>query len=102
MLSTTLAMTPIYPLRLTGRDKTDRTAEAATFELLDRDAHDLTSSAWSQLVNREKGRATGFLRVVTAPIHILRRLEINTLGEVTLLRSPGHDFSSGCTTMPPT
>jgi hypothetical protein len=41
MLSTTLAMTPIYPVWLTGRDKTDRTAEAATFELLDRVAHDL-------------------------------------------------------------
>jgi len=29
------------PLWLTGRDKADRTAEAATFELLDRAAHEL-------------------------------------------------------------
>ena len=41
VLSTTLAMTPICPLRLAGRDKTDRTTEAATFELLDRAAHNL-------------------------------------------------------------
>jgi hypothetical protein len=41
MPSTTLAMTPIYPLGLTGRDKTDRTAQTATFKLLGRAAHDL-------------------------------------------------------------
>ena len=41
MASTTLAVTPIYRLGLTGRDKADRAAEAATFELLGRIAHDL-------------------------------------------------------------
>jgi hypothetical protein len=45
MLATALAVTPIYPLRLTSRDKTHRTAEAATFELLDRAAHDLDPPA---------------------------------------------------------
>ena len=40
MSSTTLAVTPIHARRLTGRGKTDRTAEAATLETLDRAAHD--------------------------------------------------------------
>ena len=49
MPSTTLAMTPIYPLRFTSRDKTDRTAQAATFKLLRRAAHNLIlRSCWSQ------------------------------------------------------
>ena len=41
MASTTLAVTPIYRLGLTGRDKADCAAEASTFELLGRIAHDL-------------------------------------------------------------
>jgi hypothetical protein len=41
MPSTTLAMTPIDPLRFTSGDKTDRPAQAATFKLLGRAAHDL-------------------------------------------------------------
>jgi hypothetical protein len=41
MASTTLAVTPIYRLGLTGRDKADCAAEAFTFELLGRIAHDL-------------------------------------------------------------
>jgi hypothetical protein len=36
MPPTTLAMTPIYPLGLTGCDKTDLTAKAATLQLLGR------------------------------------------------------------------
>jgi hypothetical protein len=56
MLSTTLAMTPIYPLRLASRDKTDRPAKAATFELLDRAAHDwiLRTSFKSRSQSRHK------------------------------------------------
>ncbi len=41
MPATTLAMTPIYPLRFTRCDKPDRPAQAATFKLLGRAAHDL-------------------------------------------------------------
>jgi len=41
LLSTTLAMTPVNPLRFTSCDKTDRTAQAATIKLLRRAAHDL-------------------------------------------------------------
>ena len=41
MPSTTLIMTPIYRLGLSGRDKAYCAAEAATFELLARAAHDL-------------------------------------------------------------
>jgi len=41
MASTTLAVTPIYRLGLTGRDKADCAAEASTFELFGRIAHDL-------------------------------------------------------------
>ena len=41
MPSTTLAMTPIYALGLTSRDKTDRAAQTATFKLLGCVAHDL-------------------------------------------------------------
>src|SRR5260370_25293411 len=41
MLSAALAMTPIYPLCLTSRDKTDRTAKAPTSALFDYPAHDL-------------------------------------------------------------
>jgi len=41
MLTTTLAVAPIYALRLTSRDKTDRAAQAATFKLVGRAAHDL-------------------------------------------------------------
>ena len=41
MPSTTLTMTPIYRLGLSGRDKADCAAEAATFKLLGRAAHDL-------------------------------------------------------------
>src|SRR5262249_49637528 len=40
MPATTLAMTPIYPFRFTSGDKTDRPAQAATFKLLGRAAHD--------------------------------------------------------------
>jgi hypothetical protein len=71
MLWTTLAMAPIYPLRLTSRDKTDRTTEAATFGLIDRAAHDpiLPFSAWSQLVSREKRQR--FVPVVT-DLHLRR------------------------------
>lgn len=39
MLTTTLAMAPIYSLRLTGCSKTDSTAQAATFELVSRAGH---------------------------------------------------------------
>jgi len=38
--STTLAMTPVHRLRLTGSDKTHCAAQAATFKLLSRAAHD--------------------------------------------------------------
>src|SRR5262249_24125300 len=41
MLTATLAVAPIYALRLAGRNKTDRVAKTATFELLGRAAHDL-------------------------------------------------------------
>ena len=41
MASATLAVTPIYRLGLTGRDKADCAAEASTFELFGRIAHDL-------------------------------------------------------------
>jgi hypothetical protein len=40
MPSTTLAMTPIYALGLTGRDKPDRSAQTATFKLLGCAAHE--------------------------------------------------------------
>ena len=39
MLSATLAMAPIYSLRLTRRHKADRTAQAAAFELVCHAAH---------------------------------------------------------------
>ena len=39
VLSTTLAMTPIYALGLTSRQKTDCAAQAATLELLGRAGH---------------------------------------------------------------
>src|SRR5262249_36144197 len=51
MPSTTLTMTPIYRLGLSGRDKTDRTAEAATFKLLGRTAHDLISLVLESLTS---------------------------------------------------
>ena len=41
MLATTLAMAPIYSLRLTSRNKTNRAAQAAAFELVCRAAHNL-------------------------------------------------------------
>jgi hypothetical protein len=41
MLATTLAVAPIYPFRLTCRSKAHRAAEALTFELVRRAAHDL-------------------------------------------------------------
>jgi hypothetical protein len=46
MLATTLAMAPIYSLRLAGSAETDRTAQAATFELVGRAAHDLILHLW--------------------------------------------------------
>src|SRR5215472_9774596 len=39
MLTATLAMTPINSFRLTSRQKTDRAAQAATFEFLSRASH---------------------------------------------------------------
>src|SRR5690348_6256166 len=41
MPSTTLTMTPIYRLGLSGRDKPDRAAEATTFQSLDCITHRL-------------------------------------------------------------
>jgi hypothetical protein len=41
MLAATLAMAPIYSLRLTSRNKTDCAAQAAAFELVGRAAHNL-------------------------------------------------------------
>ena len=41
MPSTTLTMTPIYCLGLSGRDKPDRAAEATTFQSLGRITHRL-------------------------------------------------------------
>src|SRR5215469_8155017 len=40
MLATTLAVAPIYSLRLPSCSKTDRSAQATTFELLRRAGHD--------------------------------------------------------------
>jgi len=39
MLTATLAVVPIYSLRLTSRHKTDRAAQAAAFELVSRTGH---------------------------------------------------------------
>lgn len=44
MLAATLTMAPIYSFRLTSRNKTNSTAEAATFELVGRVAHSLAPS----------------------------------------------------------
>ena len=41
MLTATLTMAPIDSFRLTSRNKTDRAAQAATFELVGRAVHDL-------------------------------------------------------------
>ena len=41
MLTATLAVAPIYSFRLTSRNKTDRAAQAAAFELVGRAAHNL-------------------------------------------------------------
>ena len=48
MLPTTLAMTPRHPFRLAGSDEAHRAAEAATFELFGRAAHNLilSTSSW--------------------------------------------------------
>jgi len=56
MLSATLAMTPIYPLGLTGRDKTDRTAQTATFKLLGRAAHALSLAKLGRASARDPPR----------------------------------------------
>jgi hypothetical protein len=40
MLTATLAMAPIYSLRLTSRDETDRAAQAATLEFVSRAGHE--------------------------------------------------------------
>jgi hypothetical protein len=41
MLAATLAVAPIYSLRLTSRNNANRAAQAATFELVGRAAHNL-------------------------------------------------------------
>jgi len=64
MPSTTLAMTPIHRLGLTGRDKMDRATEAATFKLFGCAAHDLI------LLDRRMGE--NFPRKIKMP----RRLDI--------------------------
>src|SRR5436305_10726257 len=48
MLPTTLAMAPRHPFRLAGSDEAHRAAEAATFELFGRAAHNLilSTSSW--------------------------------------------------------
>src|SRR6516162_6845445 len=51
MLTATLAMAPIYSLRLTARNKTDRAAQAAAFELVGRAAHDL-DRPWRRGISR--------------------------------------------------
>jgi antitoxin HigA-1 len=45
MLATTFVMAPIYPFRLTGRDKADRAAQAASCELLGSATHDRFSAS---------------------------------------------------------
>src|SRR5438046_1711409 len=47
-------MAPIDPLRLTSRDKTDRAAQAATFELVGRAAHNLILHVVLESVRRSQ------------------------------------------------
>jgi hypothetical protein len=56
MLTATLAMAPIYSLRLTSRNKTDRAAQAAAFELVGRAAHNLILHSALKLVRGEEAR----------------------------------------------
>ena len=46
VLSTALAMAPIFPFRFASGDKADCSAETAAFELLDRTAHNLILHPW--------------------------------------------------------
>ena len=39
MFAATLAMAPVYPLRFSCRDETDRAAQAATFKFVGRITH---------------------------------------------------------------
>src|SRR5216684_3700432 len=69
-----LAIAPIYPLRLTGRDKTDRTAEAATFELLDRAAHNLILPPRSRRAENYKPVVLSYSRAKQASKIVRRRV----------------------------
>ena len=60
-------MAPIDPLRLTSRDKTDRAAQAATFELVGRAAHNLILHVVLESVKRSQ-ETMPLSRVVTAAI----------------------------------
>jgi hypothetical protein len=47
VLAATLTMAPIHSFRLTSRNKTNRTAQATTFELVGCGTHNLILSSWS-------------------------------------------------------
>ena len=74
-------MAPIDPLRLTSRDKTDRAAQAATFELVGRAAHNLILHVILESVKRSQ-ETMPLSRVVTAAIipnyRVQRRLFSST------------------------
>jgi hypothetical protein len=60
-------MAPIDPFRLTSRDKTDRAAQAATFELVGRAAHNLILHVVLESVSTSQ-KAMPPSRVVATPI----------------------------------
>ena len=69
MLAATLTMAPIHSFRLTSRNKTDRAAQATTFELLGCATHNLILS--SQLARRFE--ALTFDRSARKPVGEIRR-----------------------------
>lgn len=69
MLAATLTMAPIHSFRLTSRNKTDRAAQATTFELLGCATHNLILS--SQLARRFEDLT--FDRSARKPVGEIRR-----------------------------